>query len=166
MKHDFKALLLNIAAGILTYYVAKFLDSNNQYFFSYFIIALYILFIISAIYFHFRNSSNQQMETSENHELNKINNGMNNNKPEIFQKIFQTVVKLASQHDDPSPKKIGELIGENSQIVLAYLNEMESQSLVVFVNGGKPPDINTPFHVASHENPWKYVEIKPRQPPH
>jgi hypothetical protein len=166
MKHDFKALSLNIAAGLLTYYVTKFLDSNNQYVFSYLIVTLYIVFIILAVYFHFQNSLDLQRSTSENHELNKKNTGMNSDKPEIFLKIFQTVVKLASQHTDPSPKKIGELIGENPQIVLAYLKEMESQSLVVFVSGGKPADINTPFHVACHDNPWKYVEIKPCTPLH
>src|SRR3990167_560742 len=142
MKHDFKTLLLNIAAGILTYYVTKFLDSNNQYLFSYLVIGLYVLFILAAIYSHFQNIPKPQRDTFENHGKNKIKKRVQNNKPEVFHKILQSVVKLASQHAESSPKIIGGLINETPQIVLAYLREMEAESIVVFANGGKTPDIN------------------------
>jgi hypothetical protein len=165
MKNDLKSFLINVVAGLLTYYVTKYLDNNKFQSLSYVVFASYILFIFCAAYFHIKNSAKISRNILEQSAKKKSDQDKNNCKPEIFHKILKCVVKLASQHADPSPKKIGELIGENPQIVLAYLKEMEGESLVVYVSGGKPPDINTPFHVAYHENPWKYIEMKPCQQP-
>ncbi len=159
MKNDIKSLFLNIIAGILAYYVTKYLDKNDLPLLSYLVFALYLAFILLASYFHFQNSLKPNRDTLKKDTEKSPDQNKENHKPEIFHKILQCVVKLASQHAQPSPKKIGEIIGESPQIVLAYLKEMETDSLVVFVNGGKPADINTPFHVAYHDNPWKYINI-------
>lgn len=159
MKNDIKSLILNIIAGILAYYVTKYLDKNDLPLLSYFVFALYLSFILLASYFHFQNSLKPNSDILKNDVKKTLEQNKENHKPEIFHKILQCVVKLASQHAQPSPKIIGEIIGESPQIVLAYLKEMETDSLVVFVNGGRPADINTPFHIAYHDNPWKYLNI-------
>jgi hypothetical protein len=160
MKNDLKSFLINVVAGFLTYYVTKYLDNNEFQYLSYVVFASYILFIFCAAYFHIKNSAKPTRKILEQSTEKETDQNEKNYKPDIFHNILKLVVKLASQHADPSPKKIGELIGESPQIVLAYLKEMGDEALVVYSSGGKPPDIDTPFYVAYHENPWKYIEIK------
>jgi hypothetical protein len=117
-------------------------------------------FIVFFLIWRKKDIRDNTEDQLKNHGKNKINNGAHNNKPEIFHKILQSVVKLASQHAESSPKIIGGLINETPQIVLAYLREMEAESIVVFANGGKSPDINTSFFISYHENPWKYLKIE------
>ena len=160
MKGEIKTFFLNVVAGVLAYYVTKFLDANNLPLLSYLVFGLYIVFLFAASYFHFQNRPKPVGEIVENSREKQPEKNIENNKPEIFHKILQTVAKLASQHVESSPKKIGEIIGENPQIVLAYLNEMVYDFLVAYVNNGNPADINTSFFIAYHDNPWMLLKIQ------
>lgn len=162
MNNGLVTFFLNILAGVLAYYVTKFLDSNSQNLLRYTVFLLFIIFIIFGSYFNFKNSLHPSIKVPDQDGEKVIQEDKQNNKPEIFHKILRTVVKLAAQHVDATPKKIGELINESPEIVLAYLKEMEGEFIVVYTSGGKPPDINTPFFIAYHENPWKYIKIEPR----
>jgi len=161
MKNDIKSLFLNTIAGIFAYYVTKYLDTNNLPILSYLVFALYLVFIFSAFYFHFQHRPKPQGNFPKENEEDKPEKNKKDSKPKIFHDILQTVVKLASQHANSSATTIGKIINENPDIVLSYLKQMETDSLVVYENKGKSPDVNTSFFIAYHENPWKYVKIQP-----
>jgi hypothetical protein len=160
MKNDIKSLSLNIIAGFLTYYVTKYLDTNNLPTLSYLVFALYLLFIFSAFYFHFQQRPKPQGNLLKQNTEEEPKQNKQDSKPKLFHDILQTVVKLASQHVNSSATAIGKIINENPDIVLSYLKQMEIDSLVVYESKGNPPDLNTSFFIAYHENPWKYVKIQ------
>lgn len=160
MKDDIKALIINIIAGVLSFYVTKYLDSNNLPILSYFVFAMYILFISLASYFHIKKPASKTISIAEDNFKKCPEENKENNKPEIFHRILELTVKLSSQRIDATPKIIGKEINESPEIVLAYLKQMGSESLVSYTSGGKPPDINTSFFIAYHENPWKFLKIK------
>ena len=158
MNHDIKTLLLNIIAGIISYYVVKFLDTNNLPILSYSVFVLYLLFIISSSYFHFQQS--KKIIPLENKSKNDSGNNETNDKKDIIHEILKNVVMLSSQHIDATPKVIAEYVKEDPEIILSYLKKMADDFLVVYANNGKPPNIEVPFFVARHENPWKMLKIQ------
>ena len=160
MKRDLKTLFLNIIAGIISYYVVKFLDTNNLPVLSYSVFVLYLVFIFSASYFHFKQS--KKPIVAKDNCQNKPDKDVTDDKEDIVHNILKTVVKLTSQHVDATPNVVAEKINEDPQIVLAYLQKMVDEHLVVFTNEGKPPTIDVPFFVAYHENPWKKIKIQKR----
>jgi hypothetical protein len=160
MKSDVKTLFLNIIAGIISYYVVKFLDTNNLPLLSYSVFFLYLVFIFSASYFHFKQS--KKPIVAKDDCQHKPDKDIADGEKDIVHNILKTVVKLSSQHIDATPQVIGNAINEDPKIVLAYLQKMSDDLLVVYANEGKPPDINVPFFVAYHENPWKLLKMTKR----
>ena len=162
MNRDIKTLLLNIIAGLVTFYVAKYFDENNLPILKYSVIILYVIFLIAVIFFHIRNTTKPITSSVTGDKTSQPNKNTKNDSSQLANEILINVVQLASQHAIASPKIIAPYVKESPELVLAYLKDMEKKQLVVYNSEGKEPTTNTSFFIAFNDNAWKCLKIEPR----
>ncbi|MBC7703328.1 MAG: hypothetical protein H7274_05210 [Rhodoferax sp.] len=84
------------------------------------------------------------------------NNGANSPR-DIFHSILALIAQYHSQNDMATPKRIAADLSLSPNVTLAYMREYHNKQFVTFANGGKQPDITTPFFLSP--SAWQHIKV-------
>lgn len=67
---------------------------------------------------------------------------------DIFHNILALIAKYHSQNDTATPKRIAADLSLDPEVTLAHMWKYHNEQFITFANGGKKPDVNTPFFLS------------------
>ena len=155
----FTQLLLNLISGMLTFYITKFFDTHGMQVISIIVFVLYIAFILFVIFVHTKKAIKPSLGILNKTFKKPSNYQKNPDSDETINHILTSIVKLSALRHETSPKTIGRDLGINPEFILTHLKQMQTDLLVVFINGGKPPDLETSFFITENQAAWKKIKF-------
>lgn len=76
---------------------------------------------------------------------------------DIFHSILAFVAKYHSQNIEATPTRIAVDLSLDPEVTLAYMWKYHNEQFITFTNGGKKPDLDTPFFLSP--NAWHHIKV-------
>lgn len=74
-----------------------------------------------------------------------------------FLSVLAFIAKYHSQNIEATPVRIATDLGLDPDITLAYMWKYHNEQFITFANGGKRPDLNTPFFLSP--SAWQHIKV-------
>jgi hypothetical protein len=87
----------------------------------------------------------------------RADKGANGDIESIFHSILALIAKYHSQNDAATPSRIAADLSLAPEVTLAYMWEYHNKQFISFANGGKQPDVNTPFFLSPAA--WQHIKV-------
>ena len=87
----------------------------------------------------------------------RADNDVHGSSESIFHSILTLIAKYHSQNDAATPKRIAADLTLDPEVTLAHMWKYHNEQFITFTNGGRKPDVNTPFFLSP--NAWQHIKV-------
>ena len=159
MNEVVKNAALNIGAGVASSIVFVYLEREGFTRPAYIVFAAYLAAV--GLVFVRAVRSRPPAISAKSHPQAQVDNDVdldpNEKKGGIFHSILILVAKYHSQNIEATPARIAADLSLDPEVTLAYMWKYHNEQFITFPNGGKKPDLNTPFFLSP--NAWQHIKV-------